>query len=167
MAIIDIIILSVVLLGAILGFAKGFIKQFASIVGFVAGLLAARALYAKLAERLSPAIDADVTVLQVVSFIGIWVAVPLLFMLAASLLTKAIEVVSLGWLNRLLGAGLGALKWALLICLLIAVLEYVDAKNTLLDKDTKRESVFYYPMKSFAGMLVPAAKEVTEQYIFI
>ena len=87
------------------------------------------------------------------------------FCLIASLLTKAMEAVSLGWLNRWLGSGLGALKSLLLVSLLIGVIEFIDEDNTLLDQTKKEESVLYYPMKSFAGIFFPAAKHVTEQYI--
>ncbi len=105
------------------------------------------------------------TVAQVLAFIAIWIAVPLAFALIASLLTKAMEAVSLGWLNRWLGSGLGALKSLLLVSLLVGVIEFMDADNTLLSQTKKKESVLYYPMKSFAGIFFPAAKHVTEQYI--
>ena len=91
--------------------------------------------------------------------------VALVFLLVAALLTKAMEAVSLGWLNRWLGAGLGALKFLLLVSLLICVVEFIDSDNTMIDRTMKEESVLYYPIESFAGMFFPAAKEVTEQYI--
>ena len=46
------------------------------------------------------------TFAQILAFVVIWIVVPLLFLLVAALLTKAMEAVSLGWLNRWLGAGL-------------------------------------------------------------
>ena len=64
-----------------------------------------------------------------------------------------------------LGAGLGALKFLLLVSLLICVVEFIDSDNTMIDRTMKEESVLYYPIESFAGMFFPAAKEVTEQYI--
>ena len=107
----------------------------------------------------------SMTFAQILAFVVIWVVVPLLFLLVAALLTKAMEAVSLGWLNRWLGAGLGALKFLLLTSLLICVVEFIDSDNTLVEQTMKEESVLYYPMESFAGMFFPAAKEVTEQYI--
>ena len=139
MTIIDIILLVVIGAGAVIGFIKGFIKQLASILGLIVGLLAAKALYVSVAERV--------------------------FSKIAALLTKAMEAVSLGWLNRWLGAGLGALKFLLLVSLLICVVEFIDSDNTMIDRTMKEESVLYYPIESFAGMFFPAAKEVTEQYI--
>ena len=65
-------------------------------------------------------------------FVVIWIVVPLLFLLVAALLTKAMEAVSLGWLNRWLGAGLGALKFLLLVSLLICVVEFIDSDNSII-----------------------------------
>ena len=56
MATIDIIILIIIGAGVVAGFMKGFIRQLASILGLVVGLLAAKALYATLAEKLCPAV---------------------------------------------------------------------------------------------------------------
>ena len=56
-------------------------------------------------------------------------------------------------------------KSLLLVSLLVGVIEFMDADNTLLSQTKKKESVLYYPMKSFAGIFFPAAKHVTEQYI--
>ena len=99
------------------------------------------------------------------AFLISYMAVIDIVILVASLLTKAMEAVSLGWLNRWLGSGLGALKSLLLVSLLVGVIEFMDADNTLLSQTKKKESVLYYPMKSFAGIFFPAAKHVTEQYI--
>ena len=165
LATIDIIILIIIGAGAIVGFMKGFIRQLASILGLIVGLLAAKALYATLAEKLCPALTDSMTVAQVLAFVIIWIAVPLIFTLVASLLTKAIEAVSLGWLNRWLGSGLGALKFLLLTSLVICVMEFMDGDNKLISATKKSDSLLYYPMKTFAGIFFPAAKNMTQQYI--
>ena len=165
MATIDIVILVIVGAGVVVGFMRGFIRQLASILGLIVGLLAAKALYVSLAEKLCPTITDSMTVAQILAFDIIWIAVPLTFTLVASLLTKAMEAVSLGWLNRWLGSGLGALKFLLLTSLIICVIEFIDADNTLISKTKKEESVLYYPMEKFAGIFFPVAKEVTQQYI--
>ncbi|WP_297329546.1 CvpA family protein [uncultured Bacteroides sp.] len=162
---IDIIILVIVGIGTVIGFMKGFVKQLASLLGLIIGLLAAKALYTPLAEKLCPTVTDSMTFAQILAFIMIWIAVPLAFALVASLLTKAMEAISLGWLNRWLGSGMGALKYLLLTSLLIGVIEFVDSNNTLINKTKKDESVLYYPIESFSGIFLPAAKHITEQYI--
>ena len=149
MATIDIIILIIIGAGAIVGFMKGFIRQLASILGLIVGLLAAKALYTTLAEKLCPTVTDSMTVAQVLAFIIIWIAVPLIFLLVASLLTKAMKAVSLDWLNRWLGCVLGALKFLLLTSLVICLIEFMDGDNKLISATKKSESLLYYPMETF------------------
>ena len=165
MTTIDIIILIALGAGVIIGFMKGFIRQLASILGLIVGLLAAKALYTSLAVKLCPTVTDSMTVAQILAFVIIWIAVPLIFTLVASVLTKAMEAVSLGWLNRLLGAGLGALKYLLLVSLVVCVIQFIDTDSQLISQTKKEESLLYYPMERFAGMFFPAAKEVTQKYI--
>ena len=165
MATIDIIILAMIGVGVIMGLIKGFVKQMASIVGLIAGLLMARALFGIVAERLAPVLGTSTTVAQVLAFILIWIAVPLGFAFVASLLTKALDAVHLGWLNRWLGSGLGALKYMILIGLAIHVIEYIDPNNEMISATKKKESVLYYSMRDLSGIFFPVFKNVT--YFFI
>ena len=162
MEVIDIIILILIGVGAIQGLMKGSIKVLASIVGFVAGLLLARALFGTVAEQLAPALGTSITIAQILSFILIWVAVPIGCSLIASVLTKALAVVNLGWLNRLAGALLGAVKVMLLIGLGIYVLEYIDPKNEMISKTTKKSSLLYSPMKELVDQCLPVVKDMTD-----
>jgi len=53
----------------------------------------------------------------------------------------------------------------LLVSLLICVVEYIDTDNALLKKTKKRESVLYYPLEKFAGVFLPAAKEMAVEFL--
>jgi len=163
---IDIIILIIIGAGAVTGFIKGFVRQLASIAGLIVGLLAAKALSASLAEKLCPAVTDSVTVAQALAFALIWIAVPIAFLWIASLLTKVLKAVSLNWLNRWLGCGLGALKFLLLTSVAIGAIEFVDSDDKLIGAAKKKESVLYYPMETFAGIFFPAAKNMTQRYIW-
>ena len=163
MVTLDVILLIIIGLGMVLGLVKGFIRQLASLLGLVVGLLAAKTLYVSLAAKLSPLLGASMTLTQALSFVLIWIAVPLLFTLVAALLTKAMEVVALGWLNRLLGAALGALKYALLISLFVGVVDLLDPDHHLIDKTYTDESVLYEPIKSLAEVFFPMAKSAWEE----
>lgn len=165
MTTVDIIILVLITLGVIQGLMKGFVKQLAVIFGLVAGLLVARALFATVAEKLAPALGTSTTVAQLLAFIVIWVAVPIGFAFIASLLTKALDAVHLGGLNRLLGSVLGAVKYMILIGLAIHVIEYIDPKDEVISETKKKESVLYYPMRDLSGIFFPVLKNVTEQLI--
>ena len=159
----DIIILVILGLGVLLGLVKGALKQLAGLLGLVVGLLAAKALYATVAEEVFSHVTGNMTVAQMLSFLAIWVVVPLLFWVVACVLTKAMDAVCLGWVNRLLGGVLGGVVHVLLVSLAICVLEAVDTKNDLISKKQKQESVLYYRMEPLAGLFFPAAKTLTEQ----
>ena len=163
MTTIDIIILVIISIGILLGLVKGALKQLAGLLGLVVGLLAAKTLYATAAAEVFSRVTDNMTVAQLLAFIAIWVIVPLLFWGVACVLTKALDAVCLGWINRLLGGVLGGVVHALLVSLVICVLEAVDTKNDLLSKGQKQESVLYYRMEPLAGLFFPAAKTLTEQ----
>ena len=163
MTTLDIIILVVLGLGVLLGLLKGALKQLAGLLGLVVGLLAAKALYATVAEEVFSRVTDNMTVAQVLAFLAIWVVVPLLFWAVACLLTKAMDAFCLGWVNRLLGGVLGGVVHALLASILICVLEAVDTHGDLISRNQKQQSVLYYRMKPLAGLFFPAAKTLTEQ----
>lgn len=163
MATLDIIILAIIGIGFLSGLINGALKQLAGLLGLVVGLLAARALYASVAEEVFSRVTDNLTVAQALSFVAIWMVVPLLFLLVATVLTKMLEAMSLGWVNRLLGAAAGALLHALMVSLLVGVVEHVDTGNTLISRNAKRESELYYRMEPLAGMFLPAAKEIIRE----
>lgn len=165
MGTIDLVILLLFVFGAVRGLMRGFFKQVASLLGLIVGLLVARAMYMPLADKISPMMDSSMTVVQIISFVVIWLAVPIGFSILAHFLTRLMEALSLGWLNRWLGAGMGAIKYLILVSLVIGVIEFIDRDDRLISKTKKESSVLYYPMKSFAGIYLPVAKNITEEYI--
>lgn len=163
MATIDIIILIFIGIGFLQGLMQGLLKQVASITGFIVGLLLARALFGLVGEQLAPTLGTSVTVARVIAFILIWVIVPVGFSVIASALSKVLNVVRLGWLNRWLGSGIGAVKFLLLVGLCIHLFEYINVNGDLIPEKTKRESVLYEPIKNLTGIFFPATKGVVKQ----
>ena len=149
--------------GAILGFSKGALRQVASLVGLVAGLLLARALYSTVGERMAVELGTSATVAQIIAFFLIWLLVPIALLWVASLISRVMEVVNLGILNRLAGAIVGAVKYALLISLLVHFIEFIDTKDELIQRTVKNASVFYYPMEDVGEVFVPTIKNMTKE----
>ena len=148
--------------GAVAGYLNGFFKQVVSIVGLIVGLLVARALFGVVGEKLAVGVGMSVTFGQILAFLLIWIIVPIGLSLLASILTKMADVISLGILNRGLGAGVGLLKYALWISIVINLVEFVDVKSSLIHAESKEASILYYPMQKFAGVFKPAFKSVTK-----
>lgn len=165
MTTLDWIIVIIVGVGAATGFMKGFFKLLASTVGLVAGLLVARALFSAVGAKLSVEVGTSATFGQILAFILIWLVVPVGIAIIASILTKVADAVSLGFVNRWLGAGLGVIKYMLLVSMFIHFIEFIDSKDTLIKATAKQESLLYYPVEKFSGIFLPVMKDVTKQLI--
>ena len=151
------------MIGAILGFSKGAVKQIAAIVGIVAGLLVARALFSQVGEKIAAEFETSLSTAQIIAFFMIWIIVPLILYFLASMLTKVLEIVHLGIVNRLLGAAFGAVKYAFLVSLLISFIEFVDGKNELMSRTVKQSSLLYYPIGEISGVFIPDIKEAVRK----
>ncbi len=129
---IDIVFLVLMLLACVKGYSKGFIIALFSIVGFIAGLAAALKLSAYVAARLSGTFSTSGKWLPFISFLLVFIAVVLLVNLGAKLIQKSIEMVMLGWLNRIAGIILFALLYSIFfsIFLFYAVqLHFISAET--------------------------------------
>lgn len=158
----DLVIVIMLGIGAIIGFMKGFIKQVISMVGLVAGLLVARALFGVVGEKLAVEVGTSATFGQILAFFLIWIIVPIGLSIIASILTKMAKMVSLGFVNRWLGSGIGLIKYGLLVSMFINLIEFIDLDNHLIYAESKQKAALYYPMQRFAGIFAPAFKSVTK-----
>lgn len=122
MGTLDILILIVLLIGMVKGWMSGFFRQAASTAGLLIGLVLAAMLYTAVGDRLAPHIGVNTGVAYALAFILIWIGVPVALSVVAYVLTKAAEILCLGGINRLGGAILGGLKYALIFSCLLNVM---------------------------------------------
>ena len=150
----DILILAVVLAGFVKGLMCGFFRQVVSIVGFLAGLWVAFMLYSALGDWIAPYIGSDVSVGRALAFILLWIGVPVGLSLLAYMLTKAVETVKLGGLNRLGGALLGGLKYMVFLSCALNVAFRIH----LISGPTVGHSRLYHPVRAMSDKLFDESK---------
>lgn len=134
-------------------------------MGLVAGLFVARALFASTGERMAEVVGTSVTFAQILSFFLIWLLVPVLLSMMTSLITRVIEAVHLGIVNRLLGACLGFVKLVLFVSLVIHFIEFADSEDILINETTKHCSLLYYPLAEFSDIFCPILRKATQNFI--
>ncbi|KAA6342631.1 hypothetical protein EZS27_009632 [termite gut metagenome] len=166
MTVIDSVVLVCIIVGGIIGLKKGLIWQVATILGLIVGFTVAKHLYAYIAEKYVSSLTNSLTIAQIIVFIGIWLIVPIVFSLAGALLTKIINAALLGCFNCALGAVLGVVKYVFLIGIMVHILDHFDSGNHIISQNKKDTSVFYYPLKKFAGIIFPTIKELKQKTIF-
>lgn len=147
MGALDVLILVVLLLGLVKGAIGGFFRQVVSMVGFFAGLLVAFMLYSALGEWLAPLVGGDVTFGRALAFVLIWLGIPVVLSLLAFVLTKTVETVHLGGLNRLGGALVGGLKYLLFLSCTLNVASRLHWVDSLTE-----QSRLYEPVHAVAGI---------------
>ena len=76
------------------------------------------------------------------------------------LIEKAVQVVMLGWLNKLLGVVFALIKALLIIGLVIVVFDALYNLIPFVPTDTLDESVLYHPIKDLANTVFPFLKEL-------
>ncbi|HJD92637.1 CvpA family protein [Bacteroides coprosuis] len=160
----DIAILLFVGLGIFAGYRKGLLHQLASLLGFIVGLYVAKEYFSSVAEEISPRVIDSISVAQAVSFIGIWILVPIVFSILASLLTFIMDKIYLGWVNRLLGIVVGVIKYILLLSIILCVFDFIDSDNKIISETKKTESVLYRPTKSVTKVLFFVVKDTCFEY---
>ena len=156
----DIIILICFLPALISGIMKGFIQQVVALVSLLLGAWLAFKFSNVVGEWLQPYFEVSETVMHVISFAVIMVAVVLVLFVLGKVLTGVTKLVMLGWLDRLLGLVFALLIAGLLIGIGIVLFDTLNAKFELVDNAILDESVLYGPIRDIAYTVFPYLKEL-------
>jgi len=100
------------------GFFRGFIKELFSLIAVFGGFYAAFTYYTHFAQLLSRWID-KAAYLNILSFLILFIGIFFIISLLGVLIKYVLNIVFLGWLDRLFGIGFGALKGTLVISILL------------------------------------------------
>ena len=87
--------------------------------------------------------------------------------LLAKLFTGLVNMAALGIFNKLGGAILGGLKYALVLSIIFFYFNKLDTKYKWLSPDIKAESYLYYPLAKISPIVLPViegAKEKWDQF---
>ena len=128
MATLDIILLSCFIPGIIRGISKGFLEQALSLAGIVVSVWAAFKFSALVCTWLKPYLSLSETTLSVVAFALILIAVSIVVLLVAKLLTKVLEMSMLGWLDKILGLAFALVVNGLLLGVFIILFDTLNLK---------------------------------------
>ena len=156
----DIILLLLFLPGLIQGLRKGFLAQGISVAGIVAGVWLAFHYYAALALRLKEHIHTGDTLLNVLAFAVILLLASLLAVVAAKLLTKLVQMATLGWLNRLLGMFFALLTTALTLGLSAVLFDRLNQRFALVSSPILTDSLMYAWLKDLGYTVYPYLQQI-------
>ncbi len=146
----DLFVLITALSLAVAGLLKGAVKLVLPMVGLAVGVVAAMRFYQPLADKV---LSSDSTMARFAAFAIILVAVLVVTAIVANLVTKALSMIMLGWLNRLAGVAAGlALGVVISLVLILLASHYIDLKPELQESKLASRLLDYLP---FVLKLVP------------
>jgi membrane protein required for colicin V production len=136
---IDIILYIVVILAIIQGWRKGLIMALFSMVCGLIGLAAAVKLSAVLATHMKSDLHVTSRWLPVIAFILVFVMALLIIRWAGKLVEKLVQLVLLGWLNKLGGI----LLFLILYLAVYSIILFYGTKIQFISKRAVSDSHFY------------------------
>jgi membrane protein required for colicin V production len=154
----NIILLIPLIWGFYRGFKKGLIVELASILAIILGIYACAKFSDVVANFLGTALHSDVSSLyisilaDVLLFIGILIGVHFI----AKAIQKLAETLLLGIPNRIFGGIFGALKWALLMSVLLYFFDILNTKADIIAEYKLQYSWMYNHLILIAPLVMPA-----------
>jgi membrane protein required for colicin V production len=156
MAIIDIILGVLLLFGLIRGVMKGLFVEVASLVALIAGVYGAIHFSDFAAAFLDSKLDWEQKYINIVAFAVTFIIIVLIIALAGKALTKLADFAALGILNKLAGGVFGALKFGLILSILLIVFDNMNSTIPFADKQDLEDSILYTPVKDLAPLIFPS-----------
>jgi membrane protein required for colicin V production len=149
----DLIILIPIVLGFIFGLFKGLIKELASLAAIVLGIYGAKLLAPATSAFLIQKLAFSAKTALPISYLILFIAIAVILLIMAKMLDKLFDSIALGGLNKFLGGVFAALKYALVVSILLNVFDGLDSKFPILKTKTKAESIGYKPILKLAPTL--------------
>ena len=150
---IDIVILLFLLYGAFRGFSKGLIIEVATLAGLILGVFIA-IRYSPFTEGiLKDFLNITSRYLSYIALAVTFLLVVIAVYLLGKMLTRLVDIISLGLVNKLLGTLLGIAKYFIMVCVLLMIVDALNDKFHFISEETRENSLLFGPFLNFAQQM--------------
>jgi membrane protein required for colicin V production len=158
---IDVILCIPIVWGLYKGFTKGLIIEAATFVAFGLGVWGGIHFSDFIAHKISGWFNWKSPYLPVVSFAVTFLGIIIVVYFIAKLIQRMIEGMALSAINKIGGAVFGALKYAMVMSVIIFMIDALEESYPMVSVKTKNESVLYKPIGKIAPTLIPSLNKST------
>ena len=153
---IDLIVIVVLLYAFLKGFSNGLVNELASFLGLLMGAIISYSFSDDLSKIIDDYVEIDGQILNILSFILLFILTSFLFTIAGKYMTKLIKYISLGTINRLLGGIFSSLKFLIIIVSISMVINYFSELLAIeiIPSDQKNKSTVYPILISIGDLLL-------------
>ena len=158
----EILIYIVLIFGAVIGFKQGAFKQVANFLGVAVGLLIAATLYHQFGDFLADKTGASIGFGRFIAFILIVIVVPIALGWVAAFFTEFFKKLKLNFLNRLLGAAVGVICYAIILSIGLNLYDFVVSNAGFKPEKLDERPTLYYRVKHATQIIIPDILIVTD-----
>jgi membrane protein required for colicin V production len=152
---IDLIIILLIAWAAYRGFTRGLVVMVAVIIALILGIWGAAKFSNVVANWLTAYMNLSSPYLHLISFTVTFIGIVIGINLVAFLLSKLLDFIALGFINRLLGAAFGIVKMALILSVIFVILNAFNTRHEFLPDEQVENSLFYKPVARLAPGIFP------------
>ncbi len=153
MAVLDIILGILLLLGLWKGFNNGLLIELASIVALIAGIYGAIHFSYIAGDYLTEQMSWEERYINLTAFVITFIVIVIAVHFAGKLLTKVANIAMLGLLNKLAGAAFGVLKVAVILGAIFVFFNQVNKSLRFISEEAQNESILYSPIKEIGAVV--------------
>lgn len=153
---IDLIVIVVLLYAFLKGFSNGLVNELASFLGLLIGAIISYSFSDDLSKIIDDYVEIDGQILNILSFVLLFILTSFLFTIAGKYMTKLIKYISLGTINRLLGGIFSSLKFLIIIVSISMVINYFSELLAIeiIPSEQKNKSTVYPILISIGDLLL-------------
>lgn len=156
----DIIIIIPLLWGAFKGFKKGLVIELASIIALLLGIWGGIKFSSVSAKYLGEMFNISEKLMPLISFALTFILIVIAVFALAKLLERFIKMTSLSFVNKLVGAVFGTLKFGLIISIILNLANNINEEITVLEPEMKSTSLLYQPISKIALIVFPGIRNI-------
>lgn len=155
MFVVDLII--AVLLGYSLfkGLQKGLIISLLSFIALLAGIYIALRFSFFARSLFIENTQWDANTITVASFFVTFMCILILIYILGKILTKVIDTLALGFINKIAGAIFEGVKMVVIISIFINIFQKINYNNLIVSEDKMNDSIFYHPIEKVSKTIFP------------
>lgn len=155
MNLLDLFILIPIVWLCIRGISKGFVIELATLIGMVLGILAAFYFSSYVMDFLKDYFTLREQTMKIIAYLLIFLVVLLIAFLIGKAIEKVVDMVAMGWFNKLLGGIVGLAKGIVLVAIILFIIEKTDTGEKIIKPQVKEKSMFYQPLMELVHFVVP------------
>lgn len=155
MNVLDIILLIPIIWLMYRGYQKGFIIELSSLVALILGIYFAINFSNFAADFLTRNFEIGDKYLSIIAFVLTFMVVVFVVFMVGKILEKFIDILLLGFVNKIAGAAFGVIKAAFLLSVILWIINSFDLSRSIIKQKTRDDSILYAPIEHFAPTIIP------------